>query len=63
VLIEAGIVENPEIDKTNKSLCERCEKWIPLDMTQQHYISHSSQILPWMYLGGQNNAYNLIVSP
>ncbi|KAM3134639.1 hypothetical protein pb186bvf_013281 [Paramecium bursaria] len=52
-----GIIEKEE-DKTNAQQCQRCEKWIKNEIVDYHRLCHSSQILDWLYLGGEINATN-----
>lgn len=56
VLISNGerIIESNE----GKVQCDRCEKFLKPELITAHYNSHSTQILPWLYLGGQINAKN-----
>mmetsp|Transcript_31888 Transcript_31888/g.74579 ORF Transcript_31888/g.74579 Transcript_31888/m.74579 type:complete len:611 (-) Transcript_31888:92-1924(-) len=41
-----------------KRLCPRCEQEIPVDLFDSHWSSHSSEILPNLFLGGDRNAWN-----
>lgn len=38
--------------------CVRCEKDIDAEFIKEHMNSHSSEILPWLFLGGYRNADN-----
>jgi len=38
--------------------CPRCHKQILVTLRDSHRDSHSTQILPWLYLGGSKNADN-----
>eukprot|EP00746_Dinoflagellata_sp_MGD_P166658 gnl/MRDRNA2_/MRDRNA2_96708_c0_seq1.p1 gnl/MRDRNA2_/MRDRNA2_96708_c0~~gnl/MRDRNA2_/MRDRNA2_96708_c0_seq1.p1 ORF type:complete len:406 (-),score=101.88 gnl/MRDRNA2_/MRDRNA2_96708_c0_seq1:11-1183(-) len=38
--------------------CPRCHKEIREAVFQSHWDAHSSEILPWLFLGGQRNAEN-----
>jgi len=44
--------------KENKFQCQRCEHWFHNDDFQSHMDSHSTQILDWLYLGGDRNSSN-----
>jgi len=39
-------------------MCPRCELQIRVDIFDGHWHSHSSEILPWLFLGGRRNADN-----
>ena len=50
-----------QIDPTAKRemvVCSRCEKEIYKEHLESHMNSHSSEILPWLFLGGTRNAEN-----
>mmetsp|Transcript_80191 Transcript_80191/g.231642 ORF Transcript_80191/g.231642 Transcript_80191/m.231642 type:complete len:307 (+) Transcript_80191:81-1001(+) len=38
--------------------CPRCEKQVLVSMRDSHMSAHSSEILPWLFLGGTRNADN-----
>jgi len=39
--------------------CLRCEKEVDTEQLESHMTSHSSEILPWLFLGGVRNAENI----
>jgi len=41
-----------------KKKCPRCEQLIPLGEFGSHWSNHSSEILPYLFLGGDRNAWN-----
>eukprot|EP00753_Platysulcus_tardus_P000879 PLAT10766.1.p1 GENE.PLAT10766.1~~PLAT10766.1.p1 ORF type:complete len:287 (+),score=87.65 PLAT10766.1:572-1432(+) len=46
-------------DRPATRLCDRCEKDIAEWDFESHRNSHSSEVLPWLFLGGERNANNL----
>lgn len=61
--IETNIEQlNPSTSsfKLDTFLCQRCEqKILTVDM-ESHKLSHSTEILPFLFLGGERNAKNFI---
>eukprot|EP00435_Cladocopium_sp_Y103_P030002 s858_g7.t1 len=39
-------------------MCGRCEQEVPKEHFESHMTAHSSEILPWLYLGGKRNLEN-----
>lgn len=56
VLISSG--ERTIETNDGKIQCDRCEKYLKAEHLPSHYNSHSTQILPWLFLGGQVNSKN-----
>jgi len=59
--LEIEGVDLSSIDETAKAetvACPRCEKLIRVLDLPSHMTSHSSEILPWLFLGGSRNADN-----
>ncbi|CAE7939334.1 unnamed protein product [Symbiodinium sp. KB8] len=42
----------------SRTICQRCEQEIPSEHFESHLTSHSSEILPWLYVGGKRNLDN-----
>jgi len=53
-----GSPELKKVNRENKVQCQRCEHWVHKDEFQSHMNSHSTQILDWLYLGGDRNSSN-----
>ncbi|CAD7971788.1 unnamed protein product [Amoebophrya sp. A120] len=62
----AGSSQDPTIPTSSESAgiqwqkCPRCEKDIRVEFFNDHWSSHSSEIFPWLFLGGRRNAENEI---
>lgn len=56
-LVSEGIPAQ-EYDKSNWVQCGRCQKLVEPSFLRAHMELHSSEILPWLYLGGDINASN-----
>jgi len=48
----------PKFDLLTKVTCPRCEQLILESERESHANSHSSEIFPFLYLGGERNAHN-----
>lgn len=57
-------LENVDLSGINESIvretyvCPRCEKDILVSERESHFNAHSSEILPWLYLGSKQSANN-----
>merc|ERR1719414_2258007 len=54
-------IDLSKVDKTarrDRVICVRCEQEVLAEYLDSHMNSHSSEILPWLFLGGNRNAEN-----
>lgn len=58
-------IENVDMDSIDASAtqertqCARCEKMVLVSAFDSHMECHSTEILPWLFLGGRRNADNV----
>lgn len=61
---EAKEIEDIDMSQIDSSAtrarvaCPRCKKEVDKEHLESHMTSHSSEILPWLFLGGNRNAEN-----
>ena len=55
----SGNLRSSKEKNHNNLLCNICQKYVSIRQFNVHVSRHPSQILPWLYLGGYNNAINL----
>ncbi|CAK9086283.1 Dual specificity protein phosphatase 7 [Durusdinium trenchii] len=58
---EIGDIDLSQIDPSaarERVTCPRCEKEVLAEHLESHMTAHSSEILPWLFLGGKRNLEN-----
>jgi hypothetical protein len=53
-----AVLHAPKSDLLPKVTCPRCEQQVVEEEMESHRNSHSTEILPFLYLGGERNAHN-----